>query len=148
MKNSPINIEVKVFLASILLGVMVWLFDCWVDAYIFSEGTFLDQLVNPTLFEIYIRGLLFIVFAGFGIVVAKIVAKLRLSEEEKIQTIAKLQKAQKEIAVLRKIVPICASCKKIRDNDNAWHQIEGYIRDHSDIEFTHGLCPDCVKQIS
>ena len=76
---------------------------------------------------------------------ARVVLRLRLSEEEKAQTIAALQLAQKEIIALRGILPICASCKKIRKDDASWHQIEGYIRDHSNVEFTHGICPDCLK---
>jgi len=94
------------------------------------------------------RGLILLVFIVFGIVVSKIVSRLRHSEEEKTRTIADLQKAQKELTVLRGILPICASCKKIRDDDGSWQQIEGYIRDHSEAEFTHGLCPGCFKKLS
>lgn len=147
MKDSTIKIELRIFLLSILLGLMVWLFDCWVDAYVFSEGSLHDQIFHPGIFEIYIRGLILVVFIGFGLVVAKVVSRLRLSEEEKAQTIATLQKTQKEITVLKGILPICASCKRIRDDDDSWHQIEGYIRDHSEAEFTHGLCPDCLKKV-
>jgi hypothetical protein len=44
------------------------------------------------------------------------------------------------------MLPICASCKKIRDDKGSWNQIEVYVREHSDAEFTHGLCPDCEKR--
>lgn len=50
-----------------------------------------------------------------------------------------------EVLTLRGFLPICASCKKIRDDKGYWNQIESYIRDHSEVEFTHGLCPVCVK---
>ena len=145
MQDRTIQIEGRIFLLSILLGLMVWLLDCWVDAYVFSEGSLHDQIFHPGIFEIYIRGLILVVFMGFGLVVARVVLRLRLSEEEKAQTIAALQLAQKEIIALRGILPICASCKKIRKDDASWHQIEGYIRDHSNVEFTHGICPDCLK---
>ena len=48
---------------------------------------------------------------------------------------------------LEGVLPICASCKKIRDEKNCWHQIEVYVRDRSEAEFSHGLCPECAKKI-
>lgn len=45
------------------------------------------------------------------------------------------------------ILPICASCKKIRDDEGHWHQIESYIRDRSEAEFSHGICPECSKKL-
>jgi hypothetical protein len=57
----------------------------------------------------------------------------------------RLEKAQKEIRTLKGILPICASCKKIRDDKGYWQQVEIYVRDHSDAEFTHGYCPDCYE---
>ena len=58
-----------------------------------------------------------------------------------------LQKAFEEIKQLKGILPICASCKKIRDDEGYWHQIELYIRDHSEADFSHGICPDCMKKL-
>jgi phosphoserine phosphatase RsbU/P len=54
-----------------------------------------------------------------------------------------LEQALKEVKVLRGFIPICASCKKIRDDKGLWHNIEAYIQAHSDIDFSHGLCPQC-----
>ncbi len=54
---------------------------------------------------------------------------------------------KKEINTLRRIIPICSSCKKIRDDDGYWKQVEDYFREHSDIDFTHGLCQDCVRKL-
>lgn len=59
----------------------------------------------------------------------------------------KLEKALAEIKTLRGILPICSNCKNIRDDDGYWNQIEVYIRDHSEAEFTHGICPECVKKL-
>jgi hypothetical protein len=56
-----------------------------------------------------------------------------------------LQVALEECKVLRGILPICATCKKIRDDQGAWNQVEAYIRQHTDAEFTHGICPDCAR---
>ncbi len=69
------------------------------------------------------------------------------TEEERERLILKLQEALDKIKTLRGLLPICASCKKIRDDQGYWHQVEIYIRDHSEAEFSHGLCPDCLKKL-
>jgi hypothetical protein len=44
-------------------------------------------------------------------------------------------------------LPICASCKQIRDDKGYWNQIESYLRSHAEVEFSHSICPDCVKKL-
>jgi len=56
------------------------------------------------------------------------------------------RRAEEEIKVLRGILPICASCKRIRGDGGQWEAVESYVREHSQAEFTHGLCPDCAKR--
>ena len=51
-----------------------------------------------------------------------------------------------EVKILSGLLPICSGCKKIRDWQNYWHQVENYIAKHSQAQFTHGLCPDCIKK--
>jgi len=58
-----------------------------------------------------------------------------------------LEKALKENKTLRGLIPICSNCKKIRDDDGYWHQVEVYLRDHSDADFSHSICPDCIKRL-
>jgi len=70
--------------------------------------------------------------------------KRYLAERE--QLIADLQKALSEIKTLRGILPICAYCKKIRDDEGLWKQLEAYISEHSEAEFTHGACPECAQK--
>jgi PAS domain S-box-containing protein len=57
-----------------------------------------------------------------------------------------LQVAYANIKTLRGLIPICASCKKIRDDSGYWNTLEQYISEHSDARFTHGICPDCLKR--
>ena len=66
--------------------------------------------------------------------------ELRRSNEE-------LQKALKEVKVLRGLIPICASCKKIRNDGGFWQQLEEYLGEHSEAEFSHGLCQPCIKKL-
>ena len=58
-----------------------------------------------------------------------------------------LQKALKEVKVLRGLIPICASCKKIRNDSGFWQQLEEYLGEHSEAEFSHGLCQPCIKKL-
>ena len=69
-----------------------------------------------------------------------------LSQEQK-KLIAELQDALASIKTLRGMLPICSSCKKIRDDKGYWSQIEAYMSDHSDAEFTHALCPECAEKL-
>jgi AmiR/NasT family two-component response regulator len=69
---------------------------------------------------------------------ADLVALRRLNGE--------LQTALDEIKTLRGLLPICAHCKKIRDDEGAWSQVEVYVQAHTEAQFTHGICPDCVRK--
>ncbi len=57
-----------------------------------------------------------------------------------------LEDALANVKLLSGLIPICASCKKIRDDKGYWNQIESYIDEHSQAKFTHGMCPDCLKE--
>ncbi|MHA1746024.1 MAG: hypothetical protein ACTSWW_08485, partial [Promethearchaeota archaeon] len=63
-----------------------------------------------------------------------------------IRSIVKHTVAENEIKVLRNILPICAHCKNIRDEDGHWHQLESYMHQHEKTDFSHGVCPDCEKK--
>lgn len=68
------------------------------------------------------------------------------AEKEKNELIKQLQKALAEVKTLRGIIPICMICKKIRDDKGYWEQVEVYIHKHSEANFSHGICPDCLKE--
>jgi GAF domain-containing protein len=58
-----------------------------------------------------------------------------------------LERTISEVKTLRGLLPICASCKKVRDDKGYWNQIDKYLETHSEVEFSHGLCPDCAKKL-
>ena len=62
-------------------------------------------------------------------------------------THTQLMEAMSEIKTLRKILPICASCKKIRDDKGYWHQVEEYIKTHAHVKLTHAICPECMEKL-
>lgn len=74
------------------------------------------------------------------------ITKEKKIEKEREKLIAELQVALDEITILREILPICASCKKIRDDKGYWNQIEAYLHEHADLKFSHSICPDCMKE--
>jgi len=61
-------------------------------------------------------------------------------------TVATLEKALREVKTLRGILPICSFCKKIRDDEGYWDQVDVYITQHTDADFSHSVCPDCMKK--
>lgn len=71
----------------------------------------------------------------------------RRAEEEKERLIVELQHALASVKTLSGLLPICASCKKIRNDDGYWTMVETYLSAHSDAEFSHGICPDCGKEL-
>jgi hypothetical protein len=74
------------------------------------------------------------------------IAKRVQTEKERDALIADLQRAVTEIRALQGILPVCSSCKKIRDDQGTWQPLETYISEHSAAKFSHGYCPDCGKK--
>ena len=68
-------------------------------------------------------------------------------EAQRHRILLEREKTLEEIRILQGLLPICASCKKIRDDNDSWVQLEGYIREHSEAEFTHSICPDCAARL-
>jgi hypothetical protein len=75
------------------------------------------------------------------------IAQRKQAEEALEKTIFSLQEAVAKVKTLSGLLPICASCKKIRDDRGYWNQIETYISDHSEADFSHGLCPECAEKL-
>jgi Flp pilus assembly protein TadB len=69
------------------------------------------------------------------------------TERQRNEILHERENALDEIKILRGLLPICASCKKIRDDNGYWTQIEGYIKEHSEASFTHSVCPDCARKL-
>ncbi|MGQ9484081.1 MAG: PAS domain-containing protein [Desulfosoma sp.] len=75
------------------------------------------------------------------------ITALKRLQQEREQLIEELQKALSEVKILSGLLPICSSCKKIRNDQGYWEKLENYFRKHSDILFTHGICPECMKKL-
>lgn len=75
------------------------------------------------------------------------IEKQKQAEKDKEELIEKLNEALSQVKKLSGFLPICASCKKIRDDKGYWNQIETYIKEHSEAQFSHGLCPECAERL-
>lgn len=130
-----INIH-NMLLTTVFSFVAIW--SVWrVFSAVFVESPLVDIRQSPI-----IQGITIIVLLGGNIftVIGLILLNFQRVEIE-------LLKSNEEIKILRGIIPICAACKKIRDDKGSWEQIEVYIQDHSDAEFSHGICPECVQKL-
>lgn len=68
-------------------------------------------------------------------------------EQERTLLIEELRKALARVKQLSGLLPICSACKRIRDDEGYWNQIESYLRERAEVEFTHGICPDCMQRL-
>ena len=75
------------------------------------------------------------------------ITERKIAEEEKTKLISELQDALTKIETLSGLIPICAWCKKIRDDEGYWKSVENYIEEHSKATFTHGMCTECAKKV-
>ena len=96
------------------------------------------------------RKLVFSYFSIWAIGILGVSFAFQLSRKEYLERsalIEQLETALNDVRTLKGFIPICASCKKVRDDEGYWSQIEEYVRDRSEAEFTHGICPDCMKKM-
>jgi hypothetical protein len=106
---------------------------CWPSGHMFGTICLLDSKEN--LFgEKYEK-----VLSEFKGVIESHLSLLDMNEQ--------LKNALAELKVLRGMLPICCNCKNIRDDKGYWNKIESYIQEHSEAEFSHGICPDCAKKL-
>jgi PAS domain S-box-containing protein len=83
-----------------------------------------------------------------GIEVVRDVTERKRLEAEREVLIADLREALAKIKTLKGLIPVCAWCKKVRDDKGYWEELEHYIRDHTDADFTHGICPECLEKVT
>jgi len=79
-------------------------------------------------------------------VIYKDISAQKKAEDEREKVISDLQKALAEVETLSGMIPMCSHCKKVRDDEGFWDQVEDYIAKRSNVDFSHGICPDCLKK--
>lgn len=116
-------------------------------------------LINPFSLDIYSYGIgVSLRFLTSLLLVALIAYSLEASREKYIHLLTveqtnlldekqNLERALKEVKTLSGLIPICSNCKKIRDDEGYWQQVETYVRNHSTADFSHGICPECYEKL-
>jgi len=139
--------EHRIVILSVALALSLWLFDALLHR-LFAQGM-LPAVWDPARPEhdILIRSLAAAYVLIFGVVIAVTVSQRRKVEKEREELILRLQDALAHVKTLSGLLPICANCKRIRDDQGYWRNVEAYVRDHSEAEFTHGLCPECARKL-
>jgi hypothetical protein len=115
--------------------MVVGLVDTILDyKYFYKTKSFWDLLFfEIPEHEIYIRLTILLCFIIVGIIAGN--------------SISLLQEALRDVKILKGFLPICASCKNIRDDQGYWNKVEQYISNHSEAKFTHGICPKCANEL-
>ena len=136
MKQGPVmKLNKKVFFVAVLLGLSGGLIGTTLDYMFFHKvKDFWDLLIfDVPRHSLYFRSVILSLFIVFGLIMGNVVFRL----EEALQN----------VKTLRGMLPICSNCKKIRDDEGYWQQIEEYVRVHSEADFTHGICNECVEKL-
>ena len=148
------GVPVVCALAVVLLAG--WMATEWVGQHVIVVGTTHAAFVGPgnaclyRLAPIAVTLLTSVLLAGFFMGWQRLWETgqaLKRSLAERTRLIGDLQSAAAEVKTLRGLIPICSNCKKIRDGEGAWHHLETYIQKRSEVRFTHGLCPECLKML-
>jgi integral membrane sensor domain MASE1 len=121
---------------ALVSGIAIW-------GTVHGQGPFVQKTFNESL-------LLLQTFVGVlavtALALAGVLAERRSADHAKSILIQRLEHTLAEVKTLRGLIPMCAWCKKIRSDTGSWEQIETYIRDHTEAEFSHGICPECFQK--
>lgn len=134
------HIRTKILLTLLLVGIFIFL------TFNGSSQQLLVSLDTRIINTMKIFNIASVV-AAFSMLVYYYNDTVLKIESENNQLIDELKYALENVKELKGLIPICASCKKIRDDGGYWHQVEEYIRDHADVEFSHGLCQECMNEL-
>ncbi len=145
--TSHVSMALGTVLAAYVIAPLPLLFQM-LAALLFSSAVF-GILMATDRTAAFSLGAAFLLANAVGIVISSQLQRRRrlgfLGSLREAELRAALHQALAEVKTLRGRIPICAWCKMIRDKDNAWQPVESYVRQHTHAEFSHGICPDCLR---
>ena len=114
-----------------------------------AHGELTARRKDGTLFPVEVSSVVFENREGYArtCLIMRDISERKGAEAERERLIRELKDALAKVKTLSGLLPICASCRKIRDEHGTWQQLELYIRKHSEADFTHGICPDCRRTL-
>ena len=126
---------------ALLFGVVgaaaYWVAESLAMTYVFREDTLVRELLSPSTHHLRMRLAAMTLFGLF-------VAYARYAVVVRHRLILEREKADLEANALRGLIPICSWCRKLRDDKGYWESVESYVTQRSSVEFTHGICPECL----
>ncbi len=114
-----------------LTSLALWVFQGYIDVLGIYISIFAPLIIFPLPAHLFFKKVL----------------KLDAAEQALREKNLALEQALSQVKQLSGLLPICANCKKIRDDDNYWQEVDVYIKKHSNADFSHSLCPDCVQEL-
>ena len=145
-----INIRIKWLLIGAAFGYLIFhpLVHIISLTHFFDEGSFTTDILSDILDAFSLSMLPWsIAFIFLNALLGLFWGKMKQADVEKSKIIKELQAVLERVRTLSGMLPICASCKKIRDDRGYWNRIEAYIEKHSEAEFSHGICPECARKL-
>jgi len=129
----------EILLDAFMVAVILLLFPAWLTTFHYEFKVGIR----------YILSLLFIIIIAYGLESSRYRSNslLKQSNDQLKSQKERLEISLSEVKTLSGLLPICAHCKKIRDEKGYWKQIESFIHDHSEAEFSHGICPEWAKKL-
>ncbi len=146
--KNMINNKNKFFVFGVVIALFLWNAEAILHVTVFRTGSFTEELFPlHDLNELWMRFIIVSIVLFAGILSQHMANKISKAYEKERMITEKLEASIKEIKLLHGILPICASCKKIRDDKGYWDEVEAYIEKNSEAQFSHGICPDCIKKL-
>ena len=114
-----------------------------------AHGELRARRKDGTLFPLEMSSVVFANAEGNArtCLIIRDISERKAAEAERERLIGELQEALARVKTLSGLLPMCASCRKIRDKQGAWHNLESYIRQHTEADFSHGICPECRRRL-
>ena len=120
---------VLIILSSLGVSIVFWTLDSAIMSQVLHTGTFREQLFQPNMHHLWMR------------------VPLVITSVPIVTLVVLFSKKTVEAKVLSGLLPICAWCKNMRNDEGYWQSVEAYISAHTKAEFTHGLCPACMEKL-
>ena len=138
----------KFIYLGLAIAALLWFLEVVLHVLVFKTGNFRQELLSlHDYHELWMRLVIVSVVIFSGVTSQHMANKITAEYEKEREINEKLEASLKEIKMLQGILPICAWCKRIRDDKGYWNQVEAYITAHSEAQFSHGICPECAKKM-
>jgi len=145
-----VDLRIEIFYL-IPIGILSWLVNRYAGIIMSVVSTITTVTANLLAGQVIVNYFIYywniLVHFGFFIVAVYLISEEKIISDNNKILIDKLHKSLDEIKTLSGLLPICSACKKIRDDDGYWRQIEHYISEYTDTRFSHSICPDCKEKL-